>query len=421
MKAEILCVGTEILLGDIVNTNAAYLARELASIGIPVYHQSVVGDNPGRLAAALQTAFGRGDLVVMTGGLGPTYDDLTKETLAEYFGSPLREDAKSLESIQAFFQKIGREMTENNRKQALMPEGAVIFHNYNGTAPGLALEKEGKTAILLPGPPREMELMYETGVRPYLERRSGQVLVSHTVHIFGMGESAVEQLLRPTISKMENPTVAPYAKTGEVQLRVTARAADKAAAEAMTQPAVEQIRQALGNVVYGVDIGSLQQAAVQALAARGLTAATAESCTGGLVSKRLTEVPGASAVFGFGACTYANEMKEKVLGVSPETLERCGAVSPETAAQMARGAARIAGADIGISTTGIAGPGGGTPEKPVGLVYVGVWSRRHEEVLRLDLGRGQMREREQIRYLAASHALHALWRTALLYPERTDG
>ncbi|MCI5802367.1 MAG: competence/damage-inducible protein A [Oscillospiraceae bacterium] len=421
MKAEILCVGTEILLGDIVNTNAAYLARELAAIGVPVYHQSVVGDNPGRLEAQLRDSFGRSDLVILTGGLGPTYDDLTKETAARYFGRDMVMDESSLRSIEAFFKKTGREMTDNNRKQALIPEGAVVFQNHCGTAPGLALEAGGRTAILLPGPPREMQMMYETGVRPYLERLSGQVFLSRTIHIFGMGESAVEQKLRPVISKMENPTAAPYAKTGEVQLRVTARASTSAEAARLADPAVQQLSEALGGVVYGVDVGSLQKAAVQALRERGLTAATAESCTGGLVSKRITEVPGASEVFGCGVCSYANGIKEKLLGVPHAVLEARGAVSEETAAAMAEGAARLAGADIGVSTTGIAGPGGGTAQKPVGLVYVGVWSRWHREVLRLELARGQAEEREQIRYLASSHALHALWRTALMYQkERVD-
>lgn len=415
MRAEILCVGTEILLGDIVNTNAAYLARELAAIGVTVYHQSVVGDNPARLASELSEVFARSDLAVLTGGLGPTYDDLTKETVARYFGRPMVLDEASLQSIETYFRQTGREMTENNRKQAMMPQGAEVFPNGCGTAPGLALEAGGKTAVLLPGPPEEMRAMYEAQVRPYLERRSGQALFSRVIHIFGMGESEVEQRLRPVISGMENPTAAPYAKTGEVQLRVTARAETREKAQAMADPAVERLAAALGEAVYGIDAGSLQAAAVRALQERGLTVATAESCTGGLVSKRITEIPGASEVFHCGVCAYANEIKERLLRVSHALLEAEGAVSAGTAEAMARGVAQLSGAEIGVSTTGIAGPGGGTAEKPVGLVYVGVWSRWHHEVLRLELARGMEGDRERIRYLAASHALHALWRTALKY------
>lgn len=406
MNAEILCVGTELLLGDIVNTNAQYIARGLASVGINVYHQTVVGDNDARLREALQEALRRSDCVITTGGLGPTYDDLTKETAASLFGRRMVLDEPSLARITSFFERLGRQMTENNRKQALMPEGARILQNENGTAPGLMLEQEGKRLVLLPGPPREMQPMFTCQVLPVLARLTGTCLVSHSVHIIGVGESAVEATLREQMVSMTNPTVAPYAKDGEVLLRVTASASGVQAADAMIAPVVEQISSIFGEHVYGVDVGNLQTAVVRALEEKRLVLASAESCTGGLVSKRITEVPGSSAVFACGVCAYANSIKEKLLGVRRETLEKYGAVSEQTAAEMAEGARRLSGADIAVSTTGLAGPGGGSAEKPVGLVYVGVASERHSEVVRLMLGRGYGEEREYIRTVAASNALY---------------
>ena len=412
MNAEILCVGTELLLGDIVNTNAAYIARELAGAGINVYHQSVVGDNPGRLKESLLAALTQNDCVITTGGLGPTYDDLTKETVAELFGRKIVTDQPSLAYIEKFFQKTGRPMTENNKKQALMPEGATVFHNENGTAPGLAVEDHGKIVVLLPGPPREMIPMFRDQVLPYLEKFSDHVLASRGIHIFGVGESAVEQELRELMVSQTNPTVAPYAKDGEVLLRVTASAATREEALRLTEPTVEKILKKYGEHVYGVDIDSLQAAVVQEYRAKKLTLATAESCTGGLVSKRITEIPGASEIFLCGLCTYSNEMKERLLGVSHQTLEQYGAVSEQTAREMARGVRLASGAAVGVSTTGIAGPGGGSAEKPVGLVYVGIDSAAYSKVIRLTLGRGYKEEREYIRYVASSHALNLALKAA---------
>jgi nicotinamide-nucleotide amidase len=299
-------------------------------------------------------------------------------------------------------------MTPNNEKQAMMPEGAIVFPNDRGTAPGLAVEDaaKNKTVILLPGPPREMTAMFDLSVRPYLAARSCRALVSRSIHLFGIGESAVENRLRQYMEEHTNPTVAPYAKEGEVQLRVTAAAATAEEAEALCAPVVEELRAQLSEYVYGVDIGSLQNALVTELKARGLTVATAESCTGGLVSKRITEVSGSSAVFGCGVCTYANEMKTKLLGVPEDILAAHGAVSPETAIAMARGVRKLSGADIGVSTTGVAGPDGGTPEKPVGLVYVAVSSESAEKTLELRLSRGYGGDREYIRYLSSSNALY---------------
>ena len=409
-SAEILCVGTELLLGEVINTNAAYLSLRLAELGISVYHQSVVGDNPQRLSEELAASLGRADLVILTGGLGPTCDDLTKETAAELFGLPLVEDEKALGDIKEFFARTGRVMSENNAKQALVPEGCHTLYNDWGTAPGMAIEgKEGgrfagKTAILLPGPPREMRNMFEARVKPYLAARSGRVIVSRNVHLIGIGESAAESILRPLIDKCENPTLAPYAKDGEVRFRVTALAESEEEGCRMCDGLVAILKQSeIGKFIYGIDVGSMENAVADALAADGETVATAESCTGGLIAKRLTDLAGVSKVFVGGAVTYANEAKEKMIGVSHESLESFGAVSEQVAAEMAKGIRLVLGSDFGISTTGIAGPGGGTPEKPVGTVYIAVDSPYGSKVKRLSLS--PMRDREYIRTVAATNAL----------------
>lgn len=412
-SAEILCIGTEILLGNIVNTNSAEISRGLADLGINLYHHTVVGDNPERLKDALEIAFARNNIVITTGGLGPTYDDLSKETIAAYFGLPLELHQPSVEALERFFKKFGRKMTENNLKQAMMPKGCIVLENPNGTAPGAIIEGKGKIAIMMPGPPREMAPMFQNQVMPYLAKRSDHVLRSHCVYFFGIGESTLEAQLREEMQAMENPTLAPYAKDGEVMLRVTAAGKSAAEAEELMAPVLRMLRDRYPQYIYGVDVDNLQTAAVQALKERGFTVATAESCTGGYLSKRITEVPGSSEVFGCGVTSYANGVKEKLLGVKRETLEKYGAVSPETAKEMADGVRRISGADIGISTTGIAGPDGGSDEKPVGLVYVGISSAWHNEVAELRLARGYRDgQRELIRYLAASNALSLLRKTA---------
>ena len=406
MNAEILCIGTELLLGDTINTNSAFIARGLAACGIGCYYQSVVGDNPARLKESLKLALGRADIVITTGGLGPTYDDLTKETVAEYFGRPMLMHEESLASLTKLFDCMGRPMTENNKKQALMPEGAIVFHNDRGTANGLAVEGEGKTVIMLPGPPREMSAMFENSVRPYLMEKSDQILISHNIHFFGIGESALENELHDYMTEHQNPTIAPYAKEGEVLLRVTASAPDEAGAEALIRPVVDEICQRFSQYVYGVDIETLQNALVCELDAKKITIATAESCTGGIVSERITMIPGSSAVFGCGICAYSNDIKKDILGVSADTLNAHGAVSPETAAQMAQGVRKLAGSDIGVSVTGIAGPGGGSDEKPVGLVYVGISSKKRIRTVELRLSRRYGGEREFIRHHAALNALY---------------
>lgn len=414
-SAEILCIGTELLMGDIINTNAAYLAKELAGLGINLYHQSVVGDNPERLRQSLQLALKRADIVITTGGLGPTYDDLSKETIAACFDRTLVMDEDSLTRIQAHFLRLGREMTDNNKKQAMMPQGCIIFQNENGTAPGCAIEGsgelEGKTAIMLPGPPREMKPMFEQQVKPYLLKDSDTRLVSHTMHFFGIGESMLEDRLRSLMEKSLNPTVAPYAKTGEVQLRVTARVKDGEDPNALLEPVMEQIRQTVGEFLYGVDVGDLQTAVVRLLTEKERKVAVAESCTGGYLAKRITDVSGSSKVFECGVCSYSNRIKHQLLGVSEQTLAEYGAISEQTVAEMASGVRNLSGADIGISVTGNAGPTA-DEGKEVGLVYIGVDSPKLTHVFTLHVNRRDQDARETIRYLASSHALSLILKAA---------
>ncbi len=404
--AEILCVGTELLLGDIVNTNASFLSQRLAELGICVYRHTVAGDNPERLRAALYSALEHADLVITSGGLGPTYDDLTKETVAAAFGLPLELHAPSLERIEGYFKRMGRVMTQNNAKQAMMPRGATVFDNDYGTAPALAVtDGEGsKTVVMLPGPPGELIPIFYEKVAPYLKARTDSVLVSRNIHIFGMGESAVEDKIKDIMTSAVNPTVAPYCKEGEVRLRVTAKAQNEDAAAELCDGMIERIRATeVGNYIYGIDIFSLEHALVGRLAEKGMTLSCAESCTGGLIAERITSVPGCSSVFFGGCVTYTNEMKMALLGVSAETLEKYTAVSAETAMEMARGARTRLGTDIAVSATGYAGPTGGTEKDPVGTVYVGVSTAEGEAYRRLSLS--SMRSREYIRIVSASNAI----------------
>lgn len=411
MNAEVLCIGTEILLGDIINTNGAYLAQQLASLGIDIYHQTVVGDNPQRLADSLKLALSRADIVITTGGLGPTYDDVTKKSVADYFGLGMEMHEPSVRKIEALFEKRGIKMTPNNLLQAQVPAGSTVFFNDTGFAPGIAVEQDGKTVIMLPGPPGEMRPMFQNKVKPFLEKYTGSTIRSRTLYIFGMGESLVEDTLRDLMTSSVNPTIAPYAKQGEVQVRVSAKAPDADTAFALIDPVAAQITEILGDVVYGVDVGNLQTAVVRLLKEKKLTVAIAESCTGGLVSAAITDLPGASEVFGCGVCAYSNEIKKKLLGVRAETLETHGAVSDETALEMAAGVRALSGADIGIAITGIAGPGGGTEEKPVGLVHFAVDSDALKAARHKGLSRGHKDERGFIRYMATLHALNLI-RTA---------
>jgi len=393
--AEILSVGTELLLGDIVNTNARFLSQEMAKLGINVYFETVVGDNPDRLKSALEIAFSRAELVVATGGLGPTTDDLTKEIGAEYFGKELVLHEESFEKMQSFFNRIDRKMTENNKKQAYFPAGSVILPNNNGTAPGCIISENGKTLVLLPGPPFECEPMFSESLAPYLNERTDGTLVSKELKFNGIGESALEVQLKDLIDEQTNPTIALYAKPDGVSVRITAKAADEPKAERLIESVANELYKRLGRYIYGENEMTLTQAVVELLKKKGYTLACAESCTGGLLAAEIVDVAGVSEVLTEGIVCYSNESKVKRLGISEKTLEEYGAVSAETAGQMAKGAAETSGASIGISTTGIAGPGGGTDEKPVGLVYVGICVNGKVETkeLRLRGNRRRIRER----------------------------
>ena len=402
-RAEILCVGTELLLGDIVNTNAAFLSRRLAELGIGVYRHVAVGDNPQRLCEALKECLDRADIVVMSGGLGPTKDDLTKETVARFFGRPMGMDEKSLADIRDYFSKTGRVMTKNNEKQAMMPEGAVVFPNRYGTAPALAIEDRDKTVIMLPGPPVELVPLFNEEVMPYLEKRCDSAIVSTNVHFFGIGESALAEKMDKLLTESQNPSVAPYCQDGEVRLRVTARSDSKEKALAMCRKCVKQILDSeAGGFAYGVDVDTIENALVARLHESGLTLSAAESCTGGLIAKRITDIPRCSDVFFGGCVTYTNEVKQRLLGVKADTLERYTAVSPQVAMEMARGVRERTGSDIGISATGIAGPGGGTEEVPVGTVYLGISAKDGEDFRKLSLSSN--RSREFIRTVSATNS-----------------
>ena len=405
MKADILCVGTELLLGDIVNTNAAHIARELARIGIDLYHQTVVGDNPERLKRALNEAFDRADLVVTTGGLGPTFDDVTKETVADYFGKPMVRNQEAMDRIAGYYAKRGLEMTENTKKQADLPEGCTVFQNAQGTAPGLAMEGRGKVVIMLPGPPGEMIPMFHDSAVPYLLKFSGKTIVSSTVHFFGIGESLLEARMHEYMLAHTNPSVAPYAKRGEVQVRVTASAHTKEEADEMIRPVVEEICQEYGKYLYGVDVGSMQQTLVNVLREKHLTVAVAEGCSGGNLALRLSEVPESDQVFAMGVLTNAPQARVTLAGVRPQTLERCGPYCEETAREMAQGVRRLSGADIGLAVTGRTGLESDSVDDDLGLVYVAVDSDAYQHVTKVDLAGNRSAQSEFVRYVSSSSAL----------------
>lgn len=377
MTVELISVGTEILLGNIVNTNAAYLAEKCALLGLSLYNQTVVGDNSERLFNAVKTALSRADIVILTGGLGPTEDDITKETIAAVFGRKLYMDEHSKERIQEYFDQVkSRQITENNWKQAMVPEGAKVIDNHNGTAPGIILEENQKMAILLPGPPNELKPMFEESIAPLLNQMQPEGIYSRMVKICSVGESRAETMIKDMMETQTNPTIAPYAKTGEVHLRVTAKAKSEEEARQLMEPVVEELFRRFGSRIYTTceDV-TLEDTVVTMLKEKKYTVTTAESCSGGLLAGRILNVSGASDVYREGHITYSNEAKEKLLGVKHETLETYGAVSEQTAAEMARGAAEAADADAALSVTGIAGPSGGTKDKPVGLVYIGCYVR----------------------------------------------
>ena len=396
MNFEIISIGTEILLGQIVNTNARDISRLLSELGMNVYYTTVVGDNPERLKEALEIACKRADGIITTGGLGPTEDDLSKETIAEFCGLKCVTHKESKRRLIDYFEKQSKYMPQNNLKQADMPEGCIVLKNDFGTAPGAIIESDKATIIMLPGPPSEMKPMLLNEVRPYLEKFADGVIRSKVLHVFGIGESAAEEKVKSLIDNQTNPTIAPYAKTGETEFRVTAKAKNPRDAEALLKPTLDKLYGLLGDYIYaeGGD-ASLQKTVVSLLCEHKKTVTFAESCTGGLLAKKITDVPGSSECFNCSYVTYSNGQKEKILGVSRRTLDEYGAVSPQTALEMCRGAKNVSGADIAISVTGIAGPGGGTPDKPVGLVYIGICTDSVWESKKLILNGSRQNVRER--------------------------
>ena len=372
MKTEIITVGTEILLGDILNTNTHYLSNELANMGIDVYYQITVGDNEQRLLSQLKESFKRSDLVILTGGLGPTEDDITKEVCAKYFNMEMEFHEQSWDKIIEIHDKMNRKPTENNRKQAYFPKGSLILPNKYGTAPGCIMEKDKKTIIVMPGPPKEMKPMFDNYVKPFLLKDNKNILKSKVLRIIGMGESKIENDLLDLIDKQINPTIATYAKDGECTVRITAKGKNEKEVESLIEPISNEIKSRFKEKVYGEDDTAIEDEVAKILVDNNLTIAVAESCTGGMVAADLINYPGISSVFMEGCVTYSNEAKMMTLNVKKETLNTVGAVSEQCAKEMSEGVAARHNTNIGLSTTGIAGPEGGSEDKPVGLVYMGI-------------------------------------------------
>lgn len=413
-SSEILCVGTELLLGQIINTNAAWLARELSLLGINSYYQTVVGDNPDRLADALQIAASRSDLLILTGGLGPTRDDLTMATTAGFFGHSMTIHEPSREAILGYFKSIGRhEVTENNWKQALMPDGAIVLPNNNGTAPGAIIETKSPDGrpmviIMLPGPPSEMQLMFNESVKPYLIQQSETRLRHLFVRMIGIGESSAETRLLDLIETQQNPTLAPYASEGEVMFRITQFCHTDAEPD-LTADLLAEVKNRLGEFIYEVGSRTMPEVVKDLLTEKQMTISCAESCTGGLVAAAITELPGSSKVFHGGVIAYDNKVKSSLLGVSTEILHKDGAVSEKCAIAMATGCRDVLKSDYAIAVTGIAGPGGGSEDKPVGLVWLAVIGPNGIATRKLMLGGNRTR----IRKVATLNALDLVRRQLL--------
>ena len=406
MKAEIIAVGTELLMGEILNSNSRDIARELYNLGIDVYHQSVVGDNLNRISKELETAFERADLVITTGGLGPTRDDLTKEAAAHFLKREMILDEESIRHLEDFFGSRGLPLNEGNKRQAYFPEGAKIIPNENGTAPACIIEFDEKVLVILPGPPREVIPLMEKYIIPYLEKRTGKVFISDIINISGIGEGHMEEKIMDIIEAQENPTVAPYAKEHGLTLRVTASASTEQEARLLLEPVVKKICDRLGMDVYAIGDTTLEAVVASLLIEQNLSISVAESCSGGLLAGRLINYPGISKVFKEGFITYSNESKINTLGVDSKILSKYGAVSEEVAKQMAKGAADRAKSDVALSITGIAGPDGGTDEKPVGLVYIGLYLLGEVKVMKMD----SWGSRDNVRRRAVSQALDMLRR-----------
>ena len=406
--AELIAVGTELLLGNIANTDAQMISEGLSELGINVFYHTVVGDNPARVRQAVDIAKQRADIIIPTGGLGPTCDDLTKVALAQAFGRKLFYHEPSAQRIRDRFAAMGRPVTENNYQQAMIPEGATVLDNDWGTAPGVAFEADGVHVLMLPGPPRECEMMFKHRAVPYLKGLSDGVIASRTVKTFGIGESAAESVLRDLMNSLHNPTLAPYAKPNGTELRITAHADTEEEALALIAPVEAQVKALMGEYVIGVNVPSLEAVCFDLLRERGLTLGTAESCTGGLIAKLLTDLPGSSDVFRGGVVSYTNAVKHNVLGVPQELLDTYGAVSPQVAEAMARGAKRALGCDLALSSTGVAGPGSDDRGNPIGLVYLGLaWG---EECFVKELRLGSMATRARVRNQAAQYSLDLLRR-----------
>jgi nicotinamide-nucleotide amidase len=411
MNAEVICVGTELLLGDILNSNSQYLAQQLAKLGIPHYYQTVVGDNRERLKQVIEVAISRSQILIFTGGLGPTPDDLTCEVIADYFGAPLISVADVVEDITRKFAQRGRAMTNNNLKQALIPQGATVLPNPTGTAPGIIWQPRPQVTIFtFPGVPSEMHRMWADTAVPFLKSQGwGQeIIYSRSLKFLGIGESALAEKVAAYFD-MANPTVAPYAGKGEVRLRISAKATDEKAAEALIQPIEQEIKEIAGLDYYGADHETLASVVGQLLISTGATLSVAESCTGGGLGHMLTEISGSSDYFLGGIISYDNSVKVGLLGVNPADLSQFGAVSVTVAEQMAIGVKNSLATTWGLSITGIAGPTGGTDTKPVGLVYLGL-AGPGQEVTSVEYKFGTMRDRSSIRHLSASAALDYLRR-----------
>lgn len=397
--AELIAVGTELLLGNIANTDAQMISQGLSQLGINVYYHTVVGDNPQRVRQAVDIARDRADILITTGGLGPTCDDLTKVAVAQAFGKELVYHEPSAQRIRERFAQRGTPVTENNFQQAMVPEGCTVLDNDWGTAPGVAFVSGGTHVLMLPGPPRECEKMFRHRALPYLQKLSDGVIASRTVKTFGIGESAAEALLRDLMNALHNPTLAPYAKPTGTELRITAHAPTREEALRLIAPVEEQVKAILKDKVIGVDVDSLEEVCLRLLKERGLTVGTAESCTGGLLAKLLTDLPGSSAVFRGGVVSYTNGVKAGLLGVPQDLLDRYGAVSPQVAEAMARGAKAALGCDIALSTTGVAGPDPDDRGNPIGLVYLALaWEGGCQVV---PFRAGTQAERERVRRMAA--------------------
>lgn len=405
--AELIAVGTELLLGNIANTDAQMISEGLSQLGINVYYHTVVGDNPERVRQAVDIARHRADILITTGGLGPTCDDLTKVAIAQAFGKELVYHEPSAQRIRDRFAAMERPVTENNFQQAMLPEGCTVLDNDWGTAPGVAFQVEGTHVIMLPGPPKECEMMFRYRAVPYLKGLSDGVIASRTVKTFGIGESAAEALLRDLMNSLQNPTLAPYAKPTGTELRITAHAQTEEEALALIAPVEAQVKEILGDKVIGVDVNSLEEVCYALLKEKGLTVGTAESCTGGLIAKLITDLPGSSSLFQGGVVSYTNQVKAGVLGVPQQLLDQYGAVSPQVAEAMARGAKQVLGCDIALSTTGVAGPDPDDRGNPIGLVYLGLAYGDQCYVTEFHAGKVA---RERIRRQSAQTALDLLRR-----------